>query len=239
MRHRGKKVRGISGIKLRSVDELGCVPFEEFDPTITEILTTPQSASVLSVHSPPIPVSEGVSDVPIPDITIGTSSVQPSKPSVHYPDPVSDLVECDRDLDQTTVPMNSESVPMNSEGSVQPEPTHSKDCTDSTDSTDKNPTPQKMFELVMTDDAAWEKWESANGSYPNPKSNNVKSSKKLCKKVIEQLINCTTREDVEQKEASPNYQRQFVWVREIAKMFDYSEYHHYLECLKRSQPSLF
>jgi hypothetical protein len=196
-------------------------------------------------------------------MTIGTSSVQSSKSSVHHPDPVSDLVsdpvsdlvsdpvsdlvsdpvsdlvECDRNLDQTTVPMNSESVPMNSEGSVQPEPSHRADCTDSTDSTDKKPTPQKMFELVMTDDAAWEKWESANGSYPNPKSNNVKSSKKLCKKVIEQLINCTTREDVEQKEASPNYQRQFVWVREIAKMFDYSEYHHYLECLKRSQQSLF
>lgn len=240
MRHRGKKVRGVSGIKLRvSQDPVGYVPGEDIPPTITEILTTPQSASVQSVHSPPIPVSEGVSDVPIPDMTIGTSSVQSSKSSVHHPDPVSDPVECDRNLDQTTVPMNSESVPMNSEVSVQPEPTHSKDCTDSTDSTDEKQTPQKMFELVMTDDAAWEQWESANGSYPNPKSNNVKSSKKLCKKVIEQLINCTTREDVEQKEASPNYQRQFVWVREIAKMFDYSEYHHYLGCLKRSQQSLF
>ncbi|MDY6888986.1 MAG: DUF3854 domain-containing protein [Pseudomonadota bacterium] len=235
MRYRGKKVRGVSGIKLRVIDQGGYVPAEDIPPTITEILTASQSASVQSVHSPPIPVSDSVSDVPIPEQTIDTSLVQPSTSSVHHPE----LVERDRNLDQASVPMDSESVPMDSEISVQPEPTHSKDCIDSTDSTDSKPTPQKMFDRVMTDDAAWEKWESANGSYPNPKSNNVKSSKKLCKKVIEQLINCTTREDVERLEASPNYQRDFVWVREIAKMFDYSEYHHYLECLKRSQPSLF
>jgi putative DNA primase/helicase len=235
MRYRGKKVRGVSGIKLRVIDQGGYVPAEDIPPTITEILTASQSASVQSVHSPPIPVSDSVSDVPIPEQTIDTSLVQPSTSSVHHPE----LVERDRNLDQASVPMDSESVPMDSEISVQPEPTHSKDCIDSTDSTDSKPTPQKMFDRVMTDDAAWEKWESANGSYPNPKSNNVKSSKKLCKKVIEQLINCTTREDVERLEASPNYQRQLVWVREIAKMFDYSEYHHYLECLKRSQQSLF
>lgn len=235
MRYRGKKVRGVSGIKLRVIDQGGYVPAEDIPPTITEILTASQSASVQSVHSPPIPVSDSVSDVPIPEQTIDTSLVQPSTSSVHHPE----LVERDRNLDQAAVPINPESVPMDSEISVQPEPVQSKDCTNCTDSTEKKPTSQKMLNLVMTDDAAWEQWESVNGSYPNLKSDNIESSKKLCKKMISQLTNCTTKEDIESLEASPKYQRQFVWVREIAKMFDYSEYHHYLECLKRSQQSLF
>ena len=211
----GKKVRCVRGIKLRS-------GFNEISDTISESL----NKAVTVLPDSPNQDGERVSAVTESE----NQSVTPVLPTVT---PVTDNVSDDT----VAVTAVTESNTAVTEDGNTPKPSQDKGFSSSNSGNSQNST-LKMYDLV-SDTGTWEQWESSNGFYPNPKSNNVRTSKKLCKQMIEQLTNCTTKEDIEHLEASPNYQRQFVWVSEIAKMFDYSEYHHYLECLKRSQQSLF
>ena len=206
--------------------------------TYSEILEkNPESLSHLSQDSQNV---DSVSDSTVtPPKNNGVTPLsQEGKSLSHQSDPE----KSDRNSstsNPTTVTGNSENVTGNSLVVSQPEPSLCKEC-DRCDRCDsKKSTPQKMLELVMTDNALWKQWESDHGEFPHRASNQQAAKRARCQRLVYELMQCSVKEDLANLLRNPEFKNQYRWILTIARQYGYSEYAHYEACKKRSQPSLF
>jgi len=243
----GKKENSISGIYLRK--RLTPLRNDTYG-SISEMLTPPNPSELSEPSEPDSQNVDSESDSAVPMRAephrnpIGTASVPQPEIDQKEPDIVpmvsmnTDEVPMASEPPEPDtvpmVPMSTDTVPMVSEP-LKPAPR--KEGTDGSDEIPETPT-QKMFDVIWHDQI-WESWEMMIGEFPHRTSNQKAAKQARCGKLIQELMNCAVKEDVEVLTNNPNKEKQFQWVLNILSSEKYLEWRHYLSCMNLSQRSLF
>lgn len=95
--------------------------------------------------------------------------------------------------------------------------------------------------VPLTDEEAWEDFSQQHKPYPNPKSNDVRSSQKRVNKIRAAVRAANTKEDLSalRRENGGEYSRdELLWVQNFLKNYFPSEYEYLIITANTSQPNL-